>query len=61
MKIVKFALARLSEPSTYAGFAALLAAGGVRTADPIWPAAVQLLMASAGFAAVFISEKSAAH
>lgn len=59
-KFLNFVLARLSEPSTYAGIAALLAAG-MRVDDPIWQAVFQLVMAGAGFAAVLISEKSVAH
>jgi hypothetical protein len=60
VKIIDFALARLSEPSSYAGFAALLAAGGVHVDNPTWQAAFQLFMAGAGFAAVLMSEKSVA-
>lgn len=48
MKFLDFVLARLSEPSTYAGVAALLAAG-VRVDDPIWQARFPLVMAGAGF------------
>jgi hypothetical protein len=61
MKFRCFVLARLSEPSTYAGFAALLAACGVHVDDVTWQAALQLLMAAAGFAAVLMSENRVTH
>jgi hypothetical protein len=61
MKLLGFVLARLAEPSTYAGLGALLAAGGVQIDGIILRAVIQLLVASAGLAAVLLPEKTATH
>jgi hypothetical protein len=61
MKLLSFVLAWLAEPSTYAGLGALLAASGVHIDGIILRAVIQLLVASAGLAAVLLPEKTAAH
>ena len=48
-------LNRLREPSTYAGFAGLAAAVGI--AEPLYQAIAAVVMAVAGLAAIFLSEK----
>jgi hypothetical protein len=53
--MVDFVLKRLREPSTYAGFAGLAAAVGI--AEPLYQAISAVIMAAAGLAAIFLSEK----
>lgn len=53
--MVNFVLHRLREPSTYAGFAGLAAAVGI--AEPLYQAISAVIMAAAGLAAIFLSEK----
>jgi hypothetical protein len=58
MNLVAFLLARLKEPSTYAGIGALLAATGIRADDAVVQAVVQALVSLAGLAAVLMPEKT---
>jgi hypothetical protein len=60
MGVLAFLVARLKEPSSYAGLGAVLAALGVHVDDALLQAAVQLLVAAGGLAAVLLPEKSAA-
>jgi hypothetical protein len=55
--MIDFVLNRLREPSTYAGFAGLAAAVGI--AEPLYQAIAAVIMAAAGLAAIFLSEKKA--
>jgi hypothetical protein len=55
--MVNFVLSRLREPSTYAGFAGMAAAVGI--AEPLYQAVTAVVMAVAGLAAIFLSEKKA--
>lgn len=57
MLLVAFLLARLKEPSTYAGVAALLAAGGLHPTPDVLTAATNVGVALAGLAAVLLPEK----
>lgn len=57
MGLLAFLLARLREPSSYAGVGALFAAAGVHVDSTILQAAIQLLVSAAGLAAVLIPEK----
>jgi hypothetical protein len=59
MPLIAFLVARLREPSTYAGLAALLAAAGLHPAPDVLAAAVNAAVALAGLAAVLIPEKRA--
>jgi hypothetical protein len=61
VKLVAFLVARLAEPSTYAGLGALLAAGGVHINAALLQAVIQLLVASAGLAAILLPEQTVAH
>jgi hypothetical protein len=56
MTLLAFILARLREPSTYAGLGALLAAAGIHLPDATLNAAISAAVALAGFAAVLIPE-----
>jgi hypothetical protein len=56
---MNYLLARLREPSTYAGLAALLAAFGVTIAPEKMTAIVSLATALAGAAAVFLPDRKA--
>jgi hypothetical protein len=58
MKVLHWLLARLKEPSTYAGVAGLALAFGVT--DSQWMAISSAVAGLAGVAAVFLSEKTAA-
>jgi hypothetical protein len=60
MTILAFVLARLKEPSSYAGLGMLLAAAGIDPSDGTVQAIVQCLTASAGLAAVLMPEGGAA-
>jgi len=55
--LVAFLVARLREPSTYAGLAALLAAGGLHPRPDVLSAAINAAVALAGLAAVLLPEK----
>ena len=57
--MIAFVLARLREPSSYAGLGALLAAAGIRADDAVVQATIQVLVAAAGLIAVLMPEKSA--
>lgn len=59
MLLIAFVVARLREPSSYAGLGALLAAGGIHADQAIVQAAIQVLVAVAGLIAVLMPEKSA--
>jgi hypothetical protein len=59
MNLVAFLLARLKEPSTYAGLGAILAAAGLHPRPDLLAAATNAAMALAGLAAVLIPEKGA--
>ncbi len=61
MQFFDFALARLAEPSTYAGLGALLAAAGVHVDNSTLQSVVQLFVAIAGLAAVLMPEKAVRH
>jgi hypothetical protein len=56
--LIAFALARLREPSTYAGLGAVFAAAGIHADQAVVEAAVQVLVAVAGLVAVLMPEKS---
>jgi hypothetical protein len=56
MNLVAFLLARLKEPSTYSGLAALLMAAGVHFSDAQLNAAIAAAVAIAGLVAVFVPE-----
>jgi hypothetical protein len=53
-----FLLARLKEPSTYAGLGAILAAAGLHPSEALLSSGVNAAIALAGLAAVLIPEKS---
>ena len=59
MLLIAFLLARLREPSSYAGLGALLAAAGIHADQAIVQASIQVLVAVAGLIAVLMPEKSA--
>ncbi|MGH7044921.1 MAG: hypothetical protein ACREE2_00855 [Stellaceae bacterium] len=60
MNILAFVLARLKEPSSYAGAGALLAAAGVHVNNGVLQAAIQALVAFAGLVAMLLPEKMTA-
>lgn len=60
MNALAFLLARLKEPSTYAGAGALLAAAGIHVDDAVLQAVIQALVSLAGLAAVLTPEKAVA-
>jgi len=49
---------RLKEPSTYAGLGVLLGVLGFNVPEPTVAAAAQVLMALAGFAGIFLTDKT---
>lgn len=55
--MLQIAIARLREPSTYAGIAMLLGMAGVAIAPETWAAAVQVATGIASLAAIFLAEK----
>ena len=57
---MKTLLARLQEPSTYAGLSALLAMAGVQIPDSKYQAIVHAVAAIAGAVAMFLGEKPSA-
>jgi hypothetical protein len=58
MNLIPFLVARLKEPSTYAGLGAILAAAGLHPSAAVLGCAVNAAVALAGLAAVLIPEKS---
>jgi hypothetical protein len=58
VNILAFLLARLREPSSYAGAGALLAAAGIHLDDAVLKAVIQVLISIAGLAAVLMPEKA---
>jgi hypothetical protein len=57
MSFLAFLLARLREPSTYAGLGAVLAAAGLHPSGAVLGAAINAAVALAGLAAVLIPER----
>jgi len=57
MQILNYLLARFSEPSSYAGFGAVLALLGLHVADPTLASVVQLLTAVCGLLAMALKER----
>lgn len=57
MQILAYLLARLSEPSSYAGLGALLALLGWNLTDPALAQLAQLLAAGCGFVALCLKER----
>lgn len=55
--MIDWFLSRLSEPSTYAGFAAIAASVGI--SEPIYAAASAVAVAVAGLVSVILHEKQA--
>lgn len=60
MPILAFALARFSEPSSYAGLGALLALAGLHFSDSELGQLAQFLAAGCGLAALFLKERGIA-
>jgi hypothetical protein len=58
MRLFEFVVARLREPSTYAGLGALLAAAGIHVNDLVVQALIQVLVSVAGLVAVLMPEKA---
>ena len=56
--MIDWLLARLSEPSTYAGFAAI--AGSIGLSAPLYSAASSVAAAVAGLVAVILHERTPA-
>ena len=54
--MIDFLLARLKEPSTYAGLGAVLAAAGIHIPDATLSAGISAAVAIAGFAAALVPE-----
>jgi hypothetical protein len=54
-----FIIARLREPSTYAGLAALLAAFGISVPSDLFQSIATVLTGIAGVAAVVLAERKA--
>jgi len=57
MQMLAFVLARLSEPSSYAGLGAILALAGFHFSNSILGQFVQLLAAGCGLAALLLKER----
>src|ERR1700744_2861784 len=57
MQTLAFMLARLSEPSSYAGLGALLALAGLHFSDSVLGQLAQFLAAGCGLAALFLKER----
>jgi hypothetical protein len=57
MQTLAFMLARLSEPSSYAGLGALLALVGLHFSDSVLGQLAQFLAAGCGLAALFLKER----
>ena len=58
MDFVGFLLARLKEPSSYAGLGAILAAAGLHPSEALLSSGVNAAVALAGLTAVLLPEKS---
>ncbi len=58
MQLLAYLLARLSEPSSYAGLGALLALFGWNLPDTLLGQLAQLLAAGCGFLALCLKERS---
>jgi hypothetical protein len=56
--LLEFVVARLREPSTYAGLGALLATAGIHVNDLVVQALIQVLVSVAGLVAVLMPEKA---
>jgi hypothetical protein len=56
--LLEFIVARLREPSTYAGLGALLAAAGIHVNDLVVQALIQVLISVAGLVAMMMPEKA---
>jgi hypothetical protein len=57
MGFLAFVLARLREPSTYAGLGAILAAAGLHPSQALLSSAINAAVALAGLAAVLLPER----
>jgi hypothetical protein len=57
MALLAFVLARLREPSSYAGLGAILAAAGLHPSQALLGSAVNAAVALAGLAAVLLPEQ----
>ena len=55
--LVRFVLARLKEPSSYAGLGAVVAAIGLHLSATQLDSVISILVAAAGAAAVFLPEQ----
>jgi len=60
MNLLAFIVARLREPSTYAGLGAFLGAAGIHIDNTVLQAVIQLLVSIAGLIAVLVPEKRTA-
>lgn len=58
MQLLCYLLARLSEPSSYAGLGAVLALVGLNLPDPVLAQLIQLLAAACGLLALLLRERS---
>jgi hypothetical protein len=57
MNLLWFIVARLKEPSSYAGLGALLAAAGIHVDNSILDAVIQVMVSVAGLIAVLVPER----
>jgi hypothetical protein len=57
VNLFAFVVARLKEPSSYAGFGAALAAAGFHVDDSVVQSVIQVLVSVAGLIAVLMPEK----
>lgn len=57
MTLLTFLIARLKEPSSYAGLGTLLVAAGVHINDSALQSLIQVLVSVAGLVAVLVPEK----
>jgi hypothetical protein len=55
--IISVVVARLKEPSTYAGVAFLAGFVGLKVTPEVWSGAIEVLSAVAGFVAVVLPER----
>jgi len=58
MNLLSFVVARLKEPSSYAGVGALLAAAGIHVDNSVVEAGIQVLVSVVGLIAVLLPEKN---
>lgn len=56
MAILAYLVARMKEPSSYAGLASILGLVGVNLAPEAWTAIISVLTAIAGAVAVFVPD-----